>query len=114
PDKQLLERIAPGIVWIAAFLSLLLGLDRLFKADAEDGSLFGFMHAEVSLPMVVLAKMTAHWLSTMGPLLFATPFVALMLNMPGATLWRTLQVLVLGSPALLALGIIGAAVTVSI
>lgn len=114
PDKLLLARLAPGMIWIAAFLSLLLGLDRLFKADAEDGSLYGFAHANLSMTAIVFAKMLAHWLSTILPLLLATPLLGLMLNMDAATLWRTLIVLLLGSPALLALGIVGAAVTVSI
>lgn len=114
PDKQLLARLAPGIVWIAAFLSLLLGLDRLFKSDAEDGSIMGFTHANVALSTIVFAKMLAHWLTNIVPLLLATPLLALFMNMPFDTFWRTELVLLVGSPGLLALGLLGAAMTVSI
>jgi heme exporter protein B len=56
PDKTLLAGLAPGIVWIAALLSMLLGLDRLFRADADDGSLLLFRHASVPLEAVVAAN----------------------------------------------------------
>ena len=39
PDLNLLARIGPAILWIGAVLATLIGLDRLFQADEEDGSL---------------------------------------------------------------------------
>jgi len=114
PDRAQLARLAPGIVWIAAFLSMLLGLDRLFRTDHEDGSLQAFRHAGLSLEAIVLAKVMAHWLTTALPLVIATPLLAVMLSMDGDTFWRTLLSLVLGTPGLLAFGAVGAAVTVSL
>lgn len=114
PDKALLARIAPGVVWIAAFLALLLGLDRLFKADHEDGSLRAFRHADISLETIVLAKMAAFWLTVVVPLLVATPIHALLLGLDAETLLRTFVSLMVGMPGLLALGAIGASVTVSL
>lgn len=114
PDSAELGRLAPGIVWIAAFLSMLLGLDRLFRADEEDGSLRLFRHASIGLPMLVLAKMVAHWLLTALPLILASPLLAVMLNM-GMEAWlRAVLSLTLGTPALVAFGTLGAAVTVSL
>ncbi|HEY9009725.1 MAG TPA: heme exporter protein CcmB, partial [Devosia sp.] len=114
PDSAELSRLAPGIVWIAAFLSMLLGLDRLFRADEEDGSLRLFRHAAIGLPMLVVAKMLAHWLLTALPLILASPLLAVMLNM-GMDAWlRAVLSLVLGTPALVAFGTLGAAVTVSL
>jgi heme exporter protein B len=114
PDKLLLARLAPGLVWIAALLSMLLGLDRLFRADAEDGSLLLFRHAALPLELVVAAKLIAHWLVTALPLIVATPLLAVLLAMDPATWWSTVLSLVCGTPALVAFGAIGAAVTVGL
>lgn len=114
PDRPTLNRLAPGIVWIAAFLSMLLGLDRLFRADEEDGSAALFRHATIPVELIVLAKLVAHWLLTALPLIAASPLLALMLAMDIDAFWRTLASLLCGTPALVAFGAIGAAVTVSL
>ncbi len=114
PDKVLLARIAPGITWVAALLALLLALDRLFKTDAEDGSLRAFRNAAISMETIVMAKLAAFWLSVIMPLVIAVPVHALLLGMSLETLARMILSLLAGSPGLLALGAIGAAVTVSL
>jgi heme exporter protein B len=114
PDRELLAQLAPGIVWIAAFLSMLLGLDRLFRADEDDGSLLLFRHAAIPLEAVVAAKLVAHWLLTTLPLVVATPILAVLLAMDGQTWLETVLALLAGTPALTAFGTIGAAVTVSL
>ena len=114
PDRELLARIAPGIVWIAAFLAMLLGLDRLFRPDHEDGALILLRQADLSLSSVVAAKLIVHWLVSALPLIVATPVLAMLLAMDLMTLWRMLVSLALGTPALAAFGAVGAAVTVSI
>ena len=114
PDRTLLAQLAPGIVWIAAFLSMLLGLDRLFRADEDDGSLLLFRHAALPLEAIVAAKMLAHWLLTALPLIAATPLLAVMLSMDAVSWGETVLALLLGTPALTAFGTIGAAVTVSL
>lgn len=114
PDRPQLSRLAPGIVWIAAFLSMLLGLDRLFRADDEDGSLTLLRHAGLPLEAVVAAKVIAHWLVTALPLLVATPVLALLLSMSWAQWGQTVLALVIGTPALVSFGALGAAVTVGL
>ncbi len=114
PDKALLARLAPGIVWIAAFLSMLLGLDRLFRADDEDGSLLLFRHAAIPLEAIVAAKVIAHWLLTALPLIVATPVLAILLAMDWDGWWQAVLSLLLGTPALVAFGALGAALTVSL
>jgi len=114
PDRTLLAKLAPGIVWIAAFLSMLLGLERLFRADEDDGSLLLFRHAAIPLEAVVAAKVIAHWLLTALPLMLASPLLAVLLSMDVAGWERTLLSLLLGTPALTAFAAIGAAVTVSL
>lgn len=114
PDRPQLMRLAPGIVWIAAFLSMLLGLDRMFRADEEDGSLLLLRQGDLPLEAVVGAKVIAHWLVTALPLLLATPILALLLSMSFEQWAKTTLALLLGTPALTGFGAIGAAVTVGL
>ena len=114
PDQKTLQRLAPAILWIAALLATLLGLDRLFQADEEDGALDAFMLGSAPLEVIVLVKALAHWLTTGLPLSIAAPLFGLMLAIePSAMLPVTLTLLV-GTPALTLIGAIGAALTVSL
>lgn len=114
PDRPLLAQLAPAILWIAAFLSQLLAQDRLFRGDFEDGSLALMRFSATPLWASVLAKLIAYWLTTAAPILLATPLLALVTGMDGATLGRALLSLLLGTPALVGLGAVGAAVTVGL
>ena len=114
PDRPQLMRLAPGIVWIAAFLAMLLGLDRMFRSDEDDGSLLLLRHAALPLEAVVAAKLIAHWLVTALPLIVATPVLAIMLSMDWGQWGTTVLGLLLGTPALTAFGTLGAAVTVGL
>ncbi|ECK2807755.1 putative transporter [Salmonella enterica] len=80
PQPQLLARIAPGIIQVAALLASLLALERLFRDDLQDGSLEQLMLLPVPLPAVVLAKVLAHWAVTGLPLIMLSPLVALLLG----------------------------------
>lgn len=113
-DQRLISRLAPALLWIAALLATLLGLDRLFQADEEDGALDQFLLSGGSLTLLVLAKALAHWLVTGLPLSLAAPVLGLMLAIePQAMLPLALSLLV-GTPALTLIGLVGAALTVSL
>jgi heme exporter protein B len=114
PDRALLQKLAPGLIWIAAFLSMLLGLDRLVRADEDDGTLLLFRHAAIPLEAVVGGKLLAHWLLTALPVLIASPLLAVLLSMDVPGWGRTALSLLIGTPALTAFGALGAAVTVSL
>jgi heme exporter protein B len=114
PDLRLLAKLGPAILWIAALLSTLLGLDRLFQADAEDGSLDLLAHAALPLELIVLVKCAAHWTTSILPLVVAAPLFGLMLAMDGPALGLTTLTLVAGTPALTMIGAIGAALTSSL
>ncbi len=114
PDKKLLASIAPGVVWMAAFLSSLLALDRVFRVDHEDGSLLAMRHASISFEEIVFAKLIAHWLTSILPLIIATPMLALMLHMNMEIFKFTIISLLVGTPALISFGAVGAAITVSL
>lgn len=114
PDLNLLSRIGPAILWIAALLASLLGLDRLFHGDAEDGSLDLLTMGDQPLELVVLVKCLAHWVATGLPLVIAAPVFGLMLAMDGAAMAGVAATLLVGTPALTLLGAIGAALTVGL
>ena len=114
PDLNLLARIGPGILWIAAVLATLIGLDRLFQADEEDGSLDLLSGAPAPLELLVLAKVTAHWLTTGLPLALATPLFGLLVALSPTGMAATSLTLLLGTPALTFIGAVGAALTASI
>lgn len=111
PDLNLLARIGPAILWIAALLATLLGLDRLFQADAEDGSLDLFIMSAPPLELVVLVKCAAHWCLTALPLVAAAPLLGLTLALDPPALAGVAASLLAGTPALTLLGAIGAALT---
>ncbi|KMO43729.1 heme transporter [Methylobacterium tarhaniae] len=114
PDLNLLARIGPGILWIAAVLATLIGLDRLFQADEEDGSLDLLTGAPAPLELLVLAKVTAHWLTTGLPLALATPLFGLLVALSPTGMAATSLTLLVGTPALTFIGAVGAALTASI
>ena len=111
PEPQVLARLAPGALLAAALLAALLPLDRLFGADAEDGTLDQLLLSGLGPAAVCAAKALAHWLTTGLPLMLATPIACAMLNLPTEA-W-SVAVLVLGLAAgfLSLLGTAGAALT---
>ncbi|WP_373356969.1 heme exporter protein CcmB [Pseudoroseicyclus sp. CXY001] len=114
PERALLARIAPGMLWVAALLAALLTLDRLFALDHEDGALQLLATAPLPLESLILAKALAHWLTTGLPLTLAAPLLGPLLALPaGAAPWLLLS-LALGTPALSLIGAFGAALTLSI
>jgi heme exporter protein B len=113
PDAALLARIAPGALWIGLLLSALLSMSRLFEADHQDGSLAVLRAAPVPLELVVAVKIGAHWLMAALPLVLATPLLGLLLNLEPASYAPLLLGMVFGSPAISAIGAIGAALTLA-
>lgn len=114
PDQKLLAQIGPAILWIGALLASLLGLDRIFGADAEDGSLDLLLLAPQPLEAIAFAKALAHWFATGLPLVVATPLLGLLLGVEIDTLWAAALMLLIGTPAIAFFGLIGAALAASL
>ena len=114
PDLAQLQRIGPAILWIGALLASLLALDRLFAADHEDGSLDLLLMGRAPLELVVLVKAAAHWITTGLPLVLVTPLLGLFLNLEPSAIGRTALALLLGTPALTCIGLVGAALSVAL
>ena len=114
PEANTLSRIAPGIIWVAALLSTLLSLDRLFKSDYDDGSLEQMLLSPHPIFILVLAKIFAHWLLTGLPLIFIAPILAVLLHLNENSYGALMATLLLGTPILSLIGAIGVALTVGI
>jgi heme exporter protein B len=112
PDLNLLARVGPAILWTGALLAALLGLDRLFQIDREDGALDLFLIGRdwLSLTGVVLVKCLAHWTVSALPLVVAAPALGLLLNMDATAILATTATLLVGTPAVTLIGAAGAAV----
>jgi heme exporter protein B len=114
PDLALLRRIGPAILWLGALLSSLLALDRLFANDHEDGSLDLILMARPPLELVVVTKSLAHWVTTGLPLVVASPVLGVFLNLEPAALSATVLTLLVGTPALTFIGLVGAALATAL
>ena len=113
-DLRLLARVAAGVLWVGAVLAALLSLDRLYQGDFDDGSLDLIALSPLSLEQVALAKFLAHWLSTGLPLTLLAPLLALFFGLPGAGTEMLVLSLLIGTPAVSAVGAIGASLTLSL
>lgn len=114
PDLNLLSRIGPAILWLGALLSVLIGLDRLFQSDEEDGSLDLIRASALPLELAVLAKGLAHWLTTGLPLALLSPLLGLLVALPGEAVLPLVATLLVGTPALSFIGAGGAALAASL
>jgi len=114
PTPERLQEMAPGVIWVAALLSVLLSLDRLFKQDYEDGSLDQLMLSPNPLVILVLAKVCAHWLLTGLPLVIIAPLLGVFMQLHTESLNVLIWSLLLGTPVLSLVGAIGVSLTVAV
>lgn len=113
-EVELLKRIAPGVIWVAALLASLLTMDSLFRSDFEDGSLEMLVMSPHPLSVLVLGKVAAHWLLSGAPLSLVAPLLATMFNMDAEAIKILLFSLLLGTPVLSLIGAIAVALTVGL
>ena len=114
PEMGMLRKMAPGVLWVAALLASMLSLGRLFSADYLDGTLEQMLLAPQSLSMLVLGKMTAHWMVSGLPLVLLAPVLGLQFDMSLQAIGVLIMGLLLGTPILSMIGAIGAALTLGL
>jgi len=114
PESTVLSTLAPGVIWVAALLSSLLALDHLFREDYENGSLEQLILSPHPSSALILAKIAVHWLVTGLPLILISPFIAMMMQLPGQAYGVMLLSLLLGTPALSLIGAVGVGLTAGI
>src|SRR5699024_9527822 len=103
-NQKLLLAAAPAILWIAALLSTILVLDRVFKNDFEDGSLVQMAISGESLYFIILGKMLSHWILTGLPLVIFSPILAVMLGFTLTQSFYVALILLVGTPLLSLIG----------
>lgn len=113
PEPKLLARLAPAAVWIAALLALVLGLERLFRDDFNDGVLEQLLLSPAPTVLLVLAKLLAHLLVCGLPLVLVTPLAGVLFAVEGEVLLVLTLSLLLGLPTLMLIGAVGAALTLN-
>jgi heme exporter protein B len=114
PEPELLRRIAPGVLWVAALLASMLALGRMLSADYEDGTLEQTVLAPVPLVLTVGAKVLAHWLLSGLPLVLVSPLLALQYGLPGDVIAHLALSLAIGTPTLSLIGAIAASLTLGV
>ena len=114
PEPELLRKLAPGVLWVAALLATMLSLPRLFADDHRDGTLEQLALAPQPLGLVVLGKVLAHWLVSGLPLAVLAPVLGLQFGLSSEALWVLCLSLLIGTPALSGIGAIGAALTLGV
>ncbi|MEQ1682018.1 MAG: heme exporter protein CcmB [Burkholderiaceae bacterium] len=113
-ESELLRRIAPGVIWVAALLATLLGLPRLFAADHADGTLEQMMLSPRSFVLMVAGKITAHWMLCGLPLVLMAPLLGVQFGLDAGALQVTMVALLIGTPVLSLIGAVGAALTLGV
>ena len=114
PSPDTLQRIGPGVIWIAAILSSLMAMERLFRDDFQDGSLEQYVLSGMALPAVSAVKVVAHWLVSFVPVLLLSPLLAMFLNLTFDMYVALLLTLILGTPLLSLIGAIAVGLTVGL
>jgi heme exporter protein B len=114
PQREWLQRIGPGVIWVAALLAVMLALPRLFEHDHADGTLDGMIASGRSLPLIAAGKLLAAWLVTGLPLILVAPLLALAFSLPADAVPVLLGSLALGTPILLGLGAVAGALTLGL
>ena len=114
PQREWLQRIGPGVIWVAALLSVMLALPRLFEHDHADGTLDAMVASGRPLWALVAGKLIAAWLVTALPLLALSPALALAFNLPTSTLPVLMGSLLLGTPVLIGIGAITGALALGL
>jgi len=114
PESDRLSGMAAGVIWVAALLATLLSIERIFRSDFDDGTLEQILLSPRPLPLLMLAKVTAHWLVTGLPLIIVSPLLALLMHLPAEALGTLMLTLLLGTPVLSLVGAIGVALTIGL
>lgn len=114
PELNTLRLVAPGVLWVGALLSSMLALQRLFEADYRDGTLEQMALSPTPMPLLISAKLLAHWLVSGVPLVLLAPVLGLQFDLSADALVTITVALLLGTPVLSLVGGIGAALTLGV
>ncbi len=112
-DASILKSIGPGVIWVAALLASMLSLEGLFRSDYEDGTLEQILTSPAPLPLLVLAKVIAHWISAGLPLLLISPILGILMNLDFHSGLILVVTIAISTPTFSLIGIFGAALVIT-
>ena len=111
PQAEQLRQLAAGVIWIAALLAALLGLDSVFQRDDETGRLEQWLLADCTMLKLVTARLLSRWLISGLPIVLISPLLGVWLQLPIDALVVLCLSLLLGTPILTMLCALAAALT---
>jgi heme exporter protein B len=114
PAKPLLTEIAPAIIWTALILAILLSAENLFQTDYEDGMLEQLVLSPYPLPILILAKVVAHWAARALPLILIVPIIGMSFELNSESIVAGVLALILGTPTLCLVAAMGASLTLGV
>lgn len=114
PERELLHTMGAGVIWVAALLSTLLSLHRVFNNDLENGLLEQLLLVPHSLSLLVSAKILSHWLTSGLPLVLISPLLGVQMGLTGSEIGLMMLTLLVGTPTLSLIGSFGAALTLGL
>ena len=82
PTPQVVERVAPGVLWTAFIFGGVLGLTRSFALERDGGNLHGLLLAPVPRDAVYLGKMLASFLFMMVVEVLVYPVFGVIFDLP--------------------------------
>lgn len=114
PESQLLGKMGAGVVWVVALLAGMISMPSIFADDGLDGSLESMLLSPTPLPLLVAAKVLAHWAISGLTIIVLAPLLAVQYGLPLAEIVTLELSLLLGTPVISLVGAIGAALTVGV
>jgi heme exporter protein B len=114
PKMEILQRFIPGCIWLAALFASLLSIQQVFSHDLEDHYLEQLLLSDGPLPLLILTKLSAHWLVTQLPLILLTPFLGIIFQLNASTILLLVLTLLLGTPIIFLVGALTIALTIGL
>lgn len=114
PEKPILMKIGPGIMWIAILFSILLGLQNLFREEFHEGVLNLQVLSTIPLSIIMLSKILANLVIFILPILILTPFLAQFFYLNWHAIWILLLSILIAAPSIFILGAVVSALTISL
>ena len=114
PNKMFISTISPGLIWVSIILTSLLSLGNIFHEDFKDGTLDLYKISPLTIIEVCFIKAIVHWLSNFLPLILIAPILSIFIEFPPNLLFYLIFSLILGTPALSFIGILGSSLTLSL
>lgn len=111
PSPEHLARYAPAVIWAAALLACVFGLEALYRQEMTEGWVDATLLSGWPLPIPLLIKALMHWVFTGLPVVLLAWPMGQALYFPAEALKPLIASLILGTPTLVLLGGIGAGLT---